>query len=440
MLFPFKGARLRPRCAPALVPALLALALCAPNLAPAQGLSLPEAQQRALDRSLQLRGQEAAVVASREMAAAARQLPDPMLKAGLDNLPVSGADRFSINKDFMTMRRIGIEQEFTRSAKRELRGERYDKLADRTRAEQLAAAAQVERETALAWLDLYYAGQMAQVVAGQARQADAQVIAAQGAFRSGRASQADVLAARSAAAQVRDRADAIERQRINARTMLGRWVGDLPDTTLAGPPDITRIRHDPETLPSELEHHPEVSVLNRAEELARTEARLAEAESRPDWRAEVAFQQRGPDYSNMVSFGLAVPLQWDRKHRQDRDIAAKLALAEQARDERDEALRMHSAEARALVGDWRTGLMRMERYRNELLPLAHERAEALLASYSGGKAALADVLAARAGELDTRLQALQLEADTARLWARLNFLFPTKQMNTMSASTSKGAQ
>jgi hypothetical protein len=37
---------------------------------------------------------------------------------------------------------------------------------------------------------------------------------------------------------------------------------------------------------------------------------------------------------------------------------------------------------------------------------------------------LTDALAARRGEIDVRLQALQLEADTARLWAQLNFLFP----------------
>jgi hypothetical protein len=34
------------------------------------------------------------------------------------------------------------------------------------------------------------------------------------------------------------------------------------------------------------------------------------------------------------------------------------------------------------------------------------------------------VLQARRGEIDARLQALQLEAETARLWAQLNFLVP----------------
>lgn len=434
MLFRFQMAALRRRPAAG---ALVLVATCASGAGPAHALSLAEAQQRALDRSLQLRGQDAAVAASRTLAEAARQLPDPMLKAGVENVPASGPERFSLGRDSMTMRRIGIEQELTGGAKRALRAERWEKIADKTRAEQAAAGAVVERDTALAWLDLYYAGRTAQLVDEQAHQAEAQAVAAEGAFRGGRGSRADVLAARSAAALVRDRAAVVERQRLNARTMLARWVGDLPDLKPSGVPDIGRIRHDPDTLPSQLDHHPEVAVLNRTEALARTDARLADAESRPDWRVEFAFQQRGPGYPNMVSFGLAVPLQWDRRHRQDREVAASLGMAEQARDERDEALRMHTAEARVQVGDWRTGLERLERYRKELLPLAHERTAAQLAAYRGGKAPLAEVLVARAGELETRLQALQLEAEVARLWARLDFLFPTSQVKSMSTTTGE---
>jgi outer membrane protein TolC len=47
-----------------------------------------------------------------------------------------------------------------------------------------------------------------------------------------------------------------------------------------------------------------------------------------------------------------------------------------------------------------------------------------LGAYRGGKSSLSDVLVARRNETEVRLQALQLQADTARLWAQLNFLFP----------------
>jgi outer membrane protein TolC len=199
---------------------------------------------------------------------------------------------------------------------------------------------------------------------------------------------------------------------------------------LAGEPQISqlsgqlRLGAQTSELEGELSHHPQIAMLDRQADIAAAEARLAQANQKADWTVEVAFQQRGQAYSNMVSVGISLPLQWDRKHRQDRELAAKLATLEQARAEREEMLRAHIAETQSLVAEWQSGRERLQRYQSELLPLATQRTQAVLAAYRGGKASLADVLAARRGEIDTRLQALQLEADTARVWAQVNFLFP----------------
>src|SRR2546423_3263734 len=115
-----------------------ALALAALS-ARAQTLPLQEAQRRALERSRQLVAQDSAVRSSREMAVAAGQLPDPVLKAGIDNLPINGEDRFSLTRDFMTMRRIGVMQELTRGQKRQLRAQKVEREADKAPAEKDAA-------------------------------------------------------------------------------------------------------------------------------------------------------------------------------------------------------------------------------------------------------------------------------------------------------------
>lgn len=387
-------------------------------------LSLPDAQRLAVARSRQIVAEDAAIDAERAMSVAARQLPDPVLKAGVDNLPVDGADRGSLSADFMTMRRIGISQEITRSDKRVLRSERYLREADRTFAEKDKVIATVERETAIAWLDRFYAEAMTPIIAAQRARAIDEQQAADAAYRSGRGSRADVLAAKEAVLQFDDRLDEAARRVRSATIELQRWVGDAASRQLVGQPVIDTIRLDPATLDTQLSHHPEVAVMARQEEVAAVDARLAQADKKPDWSVEVAFQQRGPAYSNMVSVGVSVPLQWDRTNRQDRALAAKLALVDQARAERDEVLRTHVAETRALIEAWRTNRVRLGRYARARIPLAEERSEAALTAYRGGKTTLADVLAARRNELDIRLAALQLEADTARLWAQLNFLFP----------------
>src|SRR5689334_19569844 len=58
-------------------------------------LSLAEAQRLAIARSRQLVAQDAGAAASQDLAVAARQLPDPVLSVGVDNLPVTGTDRYS---------------------------------------------------------------------------------------------------------------------------------------------------------------------------------------------------------------------------------------------------------------------------------------------------------------------------------------------------------
>lgn len=398
-------------------------------------LTLGLAQQLAVAHSRQLPAQDAAITASQEMAVGARQLPDPVLKLGVDNLPVSSDDRFSLTRDFMTMRRIGVMQEITRTDKRQLRAERYEHMAEKSAAEKVEAIAAIERDTAIAWFDRYYAQEMAVILAEQATQARLEIEAAEGAYRAGRGSLAEILTARSALAGVDDRNSEVQWRLANAKIMLARWTGVGAQVPLAGKPAIDAIRLDPGTLDTQLGHHPQIAVLNELTAMAEADARLAQANKKSDWSVEAAFQQRGPAYSNMISVGVSIPLQWDQKNRQDRELSSKLAMVEQAKAERDEMLREHIAQTRIMLNEWENGRERTARYGREFLPLAGERTTATLAAYRGGKASLADVLAARRNEIDARLQALQLEADTARLWAQLNFLFPANAQDRHSITS-----
>jgi outer membrane protein TolC len=405
--------------------ALAALTTIAVPLSRADApLTLAEAQRLAVERSRMLAGQESAVAASREMAVAAGQLPDPMLKLGVDNLPVDTADRFSLTRDFMTMRQIGVMQEITRSDKRQARADRFEREAEKTLAEREATVATIQRDTAMAWLDRYYAEAMATVVAEQSREARAEIESAESAYRAGRGNLADVLAARSTLVGLDDRASELGRKARAARIALARWIGDIANAPLVGKPAIDAIRLDPGTLETDIVHHPELAVFAKKEDIAAAEVRVAQANKKADWSVELMYSQRGPAYSNMVSVNVSVPLQWDQKNRQDREIASKLAMLDQARAEREDMVRAHTADVRTMIAEWENNRERRARYERELLPLAAERTQATLGAYRGAKASLTDVILARRNEVDVRMQVLQLEMDTARLWAQLNFLVP----------------
>ncbi len=397
----------------------------------ADPLTLAEAQQIAAARSQQLLAQDALTTAAREQAVAAAQLPDPVLKLGIDNLPVNGEDRFSLTNDFMTQRRIGLMQEIPRAEKRQLRAERFERDARRAQAQRQFTLANVQRDTALAWLDRYYIQAQRELVSQQVEEAQLQVQAADVAFRTGRGSQADAFAARAAMLALQDRLQQVDQQLRNATLALARWVGTTEaQRPVSGQPPWESPPAGSPIAIEHLEQHPDLQAVAAEIGAAQTDARLAQANKTSDWSVEASYSQRGPAYSNMVSLGVSIPLQWDQQNRQDRELAAKLAQVAEAQARYEDLLRSHEAEVRGWLNDWQTGRERLDRYRNELIPTARQRSEAALTAYRSGKSDLAAVLVARRDEIDARMQALSLEMETARSWAQLNFLVPQNAMTS----------
>ena len=95
-----------------LVFAAIAAAALVPLEAHGASLSLESALNLAVQRSETARAARAGQLSAAETARAAGRLPDPTLNVGIENLPVTGPDRLSTTADSMTMKRIGISQDF----------------------------------------------------------------------------------------------------------------------------------------------------------------------------------------------------------------------------------------------------------------------------------------------------------------------------------------
>ena len=87
-------------------------------------LSLNEAVRLAEDDSPAITARKSAVESAEDAVAPAGALPDPQLVAGIDNLPVTTGDAFNVTRDFMTMRKIGVMQNFPQREKRRSRAGR----------------------------------------------------------------------------------------------------------------------------------------------------------------------------------------------------------------------------------------------------------------------------------------------------------------------------
>ena len=409
---------------------LLAVAVAAlmqPAFAQPAPLALDQAVQTATARSRLVTAADAQTRAAREMAVAAGRLPDPVLKLSLTNLPVDGPDRFSTTSDFMTMRSVGLMQEITRGDKRAARTQRAEREVEATRLARQLTIAELQRDTALAWLERSFQESVGELLLAQIAQAELQAQAAQTLYATAKGTQADVFAARGQVELLRDRLAQTERQIAVATTQLARWVGADALVAIAPRPVLTLPAWTQGDLTPHLSEHPMIAAIAQQEALADSDAALARAAQQADWSVEVMYSQRGSAYSNMMSVYLTVPLQWDAANRQDRELSARQAGVAQARARLEDAARAHDAEVRAMLQEWASDDARLRRFDTALLPLAEQRSAAALTAYRGGSGALTAVLEARRNELDLRTDRARLELERARLWAQLNYLQPAPE-------------
>lgn len=400
---------------------------CAVSLAAsarAQTLALDDALRIGEAQSPRLAAQRHALGAAEELTGRAGELPDPRLRVGIENLPVSGPDRLRYDRDSMTMRQVGLMQEFPNAAKREARSARASRARDVEHSMLFSQRALLQRDIAAAWLEAHFAERsraaLEQLVARFAAQAEA----ANAGVARGRQSAADSLMLRSGLEQARDRVIDQERLIERSRYALAALIGDDAKRPLGTPPDLERLPHAREALIAQLADHPQLRVLEVRQDLARAEVELARAGRRSDWSVEVAYGHRAPAFDNMLSVMVAIDLPWRAERRQDRDIAARLAELDQVRAQKEEARRMHEAEVRGWLADYDAATRRLARFRTVLVPLAEERSEAALAAYRGGRGELAAVLEAQRAITETELAALVIETERAKAWASLSFLYP----------------
>lgn len=388
-----------------------------------QSLSLEEALRLGELQSPRLAAQRSAVSATSEQVGRAAALPDPRVRLGIENLPVSGEDRFRYDRDFMTMRAIGFVQEFPNSAKREARNRRAERMRDVEGATLQAQRVFVQRDVALAWLDAHYAERAREALERLAGQFRLQIDAVPSGIARGRQTATEGYVVRQAFEQANDRVIEQDRLAARARVALAALLGEDAKRPLASAPDTSQLVHPREHLVSQLSDHPQLRTLSERENLARAEVELAKSTAKSDWMLEVGYGYRAPAFDNMLTVMVSFDLPWDTGRRQDRDVASRLAEVDQARALREDARRMQEAELRGSLADFDAATRRIERYEQVLLPLARDRRAAALAAYEGGRAELAGVLEAERSRTDAELGLLQALAERGKAWANLNFVY-----------------
>lgn len=388
-------------------------------------LTLEDAVRLALERAPQLQASLAGVTSATQAAHAAGRLPDPMLMLGVENFPITGADAFDIAADGMTMRSVGMRQDFPAGARRRAERVVAARAVDRAQADVATTRLAVRRATAEAWIAAWAAKRELAALEALHEQAVTAAKLARARVASGE-SVVDAMAADAALVELDGTMIDAQAAATQAGIALQRWTGD--DTTVAGSaaPDFTTLPQAPATLADRVDHLPALRAAAAEVELAAAGVEAARAAWRPDWNVTVSYGNRRAGLDDMATVEFAVALPFLSRARRSGDIGARRALLDAARAAREDLAREASAAVQSAIAAWQGNRQQVALAETHVLPLARDRSAAALAGYRAG-GALRPWLEARRDELAAlRAYARQL-ADLGRAWAALACLIEESQ-------------
>lgn len=391
-------------------------------------LSLAETIQLATQNQPLLQSLDDAAASSREASIAEAQLPDPKIKFGVTNLPVTNSNALRFDREDMTMVNVGFAQNITPLKKREVASNRQLAVADQFATEQVATARSIERDVALAWLDVYEAQRKMELYQRLIDNmiAERKVLAAS--LSSGNAKTSDVLGVDTNISITKEKRIFALRDERKARAALARWIGKSASRPISTelPAMTNKLNHD--TTQQKIERHPLLKNAFQSEKVAQYAVDSAQANLERSWGWEVGYGKRFNGRSDMISFQVSIDLQLDRVNRQDRRTAEKLVLVERVRKLTEDRRRQLSSELESAMADAEAAEALENESRTQLIPNAQAKLSIAQTGYKSGMQTIADVWQARRSVIDIELDRLSILTDKQRAAVRIGYFINDKQL------------
>ncbi|UTJ48727.1 TolC family protein [Atlantibacter subterranea] len=390
--------------------------------AQAAALSLEQTLDLAERYSAQLSANRNQVRAFGAMADSARQLPDPELKFGIENLPVQGSNAHRFTREGMTMQRVGVMQKYVSADKRDRKADTLLAQSASASAQAQVIRAQLQRDTAQAWLDLALSEKAVAAAQQLLQETEKQIPVQRSGVASGSASASGALALQTTLSALRDNLTLAERDVRLAQTRLYQLTGENIDNVAGALPRYQRLPADEQVLEQGVPAHPEVVLAAREADVAKARSAQSAVASKPDVGVEVYYARRAEEYGDLAGVMFTVDMPLFQSHRQDKDYAADVSRAMEANDQLAQATRDRVALVRSLVAEYQAAQTLWSRKQQEIVPLNQQRLKVINAEYRSGQASLDAVLEARRGLLDAQLGAINAEKEMAQRWAAVRYL------------------
>ena len=351
----------------------------------------------ALNNSPELRGAAKETEAAGHRVRPAGALEDPMVEAGLLNVPLQP---LRLNREDMTMTMLGVSQKLPYPGKRALREQVASKDAETLGYGLRETTNRVVRDVKLAYFELALTDETVRLLSGNRRILEQFLRIAEGRYGVGQAAQAEVLKAQTQLGRMTEELLRMERERPVIEAELVRLLGRRGNAAsiVAQLPQINDAALNLEALQeAALRERPQLLGLQSAIERSAKTLDLARKEAQPDFDLRFAYGQRernldGMRREDVFSLTVAMNLPVWRKDKIEPRIAEAQAMREQTLDVQQAQQNEVLARLRQQVAVAEQSRKSVGLYETDILPQARLAVEATLSAYNVSRVDLLTLL------------------------------------------------
>ena len=365
--------------------------------------------------------------AASQRATAAGALDDPMLEAGFLNVPTAN---FSLSREDMTMKMLGISQRLPYPGKRDLRRQVAQGDADALAEAYRESLGRLARDIKAAYFDLSLVEQSSRAVLRNRAVVEQLLKLAEGRYAVAQSAQIDVLRAQTAFSRMTEELIKLERDRPLLEAELNRLLGRAPGAAATVPAalELKQVVLSPAALTEQAaRQRPQLRSLQALVARSERALELARKDRYPDFDVRLAYGQRdrmpdGTSRSDMVSVTVAINLPIWRESKVEPRIAEAQSMREQALGVYEAQRNETAAKLQQQVVIAQQSLRAANLYANELIPQARLGVEAAMAAYQVNRIELAALLENRMAVLNAEVARAGAIAAYNKALAEIDFL------------------
>lgn len=408
--------------------------------APAPLLQMPGALRalllEALDKNPEIQAARSEREAASQRIAPAGALDDPMLEAGVLNLPT---DSPSFRREDMTMKMLGLSQRFPYPGKRALKREVAEKDAASVGQAYQETVNRVARELKVAYFDLALVLESIRLIRQNRSLLEQVLKIAEERYTVGRGDQVDVLRVQTQLSKMDEELIKMGREQPMLEAEVNRLLARPANTPVAIPP-IPGL-HEPSLAFPELneramERRPQLLALRDIVEKNERTIELATKDRYPDFDVRFSYGQRqngappsadepGMRRSDMVSLTVAINLPIWRQTKINPRIAEAAAMRDQARAMYQAQRNETAMKLRQQIAAAEQNARAARLYTNEIVPQARLTVEAATAAYQVNRLEFAPLLDNQMAVFNFEIARATAIANVNKALAEIDFLTGT---------------